>query len=71
MYFKKEFFSGNLYNSTLEFQVLAWDRHKNMAGLNRLMGSQLPPLDYWSCNEKKMYFHGSLTIYIFVETCCG
>ena len=28
---------------TLEFQVLAWDRHKNMAGLNQLMGSQLPP----------------------------
>jgi len=28
---------------TLEIQVLASDRHKNVAGLNRLMGSQ-PPL---------------------------
>jgi hypothetical protein len=26
---------------TLEIQVLAWDRHNNMAGLNQLMGSQL------------------------------
>jgi hypothetical protein len=27
----------------LEIQVLAWDRHKNMAGLNWLMGSQPSP----------------------------
>ena len=26
---------------TLEIQVLAWDRYKNVTGLNRLMGSQL------------------------------
>jgi len=32
---------------TLEIQVFAWDRHKNGAGLNRLMGSQLSPLDNW------------------------
>jgi hypothetical protein len=32
---------------TLEIQVLAWDRHKNVAGLNRLMGSQPSPLDNW------------------------
>jgi len=25
---------------TLEIQVLAWDMHKNVAGLNRLMGFQ-------------------------------
>ena len=30
---------------TLEIQVLAWDRHKNVAGLNWLMGSQPWPLD--------------------------
>ena len=29
---------------TLEITVLAWDRHKNVAGFNRLMGSQPPPL---------------------------
>ena len=30
---------------TLEIQVLAWDRHKNVVGLNRLMGSQPSPLE--------------------------
>jgi hypothetical protein len=29
----------------LELQVLPWDRHKNMTGLNRLMASQPFPLD--------------------------
>ena len=29
---------------TLEIQIPAWDKHKNVAGLNWLMGSQ-PPLD--------------------------
>jgi hypothetical protein len=24
----------------LKIQVMAWDRHKNVAGFNRLMGSQ-------------------------------
>jgi len=28
---------------TFEIQVLAWDRHNNMAGLNWLMGSQPSP----------------------------
>ena len=28
---------------TLDFQVLAWDRHKNVAMLNRLMGFQHSP----------------------------
>jgi hypothetical protein len=35
---------------TLEIHVLAWDRHKNVAGLNRLMGSQPSPLDNWISN---------------------
>ena len=26
----------------MENQVLTWDRHKDVAGLNRLMGSQTP-----------------------------
>jgi len=30
---------------TLEIQTLVWDRHKNVAELNRFMGSQPPPLD--------------------------
>jgi hypothetical protein len=29
----------------LKLQVLAWDNHKNVVGLNRLMGSQISPLD--------------------------
>jgi hypothetical protein len=29
----------------LEIQVLAWDRHKNVAGLNQLIVSQPSPLD--------------------------
>jgi len=29
----------------LEIMVLAWDRHKNVAGLNRFMGTQ--PSPYW------------------------
>jgi len=32
---------------TLEIQVLAWDRHKHVAGLNRLMGLQCSPFDNW------------------------
>ena len=33
---------------TLEILVLAWDRHKNVAELNRLIWSQLSPLDNWT-----------------------
>jgi hypothetical protein len=32
-------------NMMLEIQVLVWDRHKNVAGLNRLLGFQPSPLD--------------------------
>jgi hypothetical protein len=34
----------------LEIQVLGWDGHKNVAGLNLLMGSP-PPLDNWISNS--------------------
>ena len=30
---------------TCEIQVMAWDRYKHVAGLNRIMGSQPSPLD--------------------------
>ena len=36
---------------------LAWDKHRNVAGLNWLMGSQ-PPLDKWISN-------GNIYIYIY------
>ena len=36
---------------TLEIQVQAWDRCKNMAGLNWLMGSQPSPLVIWISNS--------------------
>ena len=32
---------------TLEIQVLAWDRHRNMEGLKRFIGSQPSPIDNW------------------------
>ena len=35
----------------LEIYFLVWDRHKYVAGLNRLMGSQLSPLDNWIFND--------------------
>ena len=39
-------------NLTLEIQVLAWDRHKYVAGLNRLMGFQPSHIDSWISNGK-------------------
>ena len=36
---------------TLEFQVMAWDRHPNVSGLNWLMGSQPSALDNWMIND--------------------
>ena len=35
---------------TSNIQVLAWDRHTYVAGLNRLIGSQPSPLDNWKFN---------------------
>jgi hypothetical protein len=34
----------------MEIQVLVWDRHKYVVGLNQLMGSQPPHLDNWISN---------------------
>jgi hypothetical protein len=34
----------------LEIQVLACDRHKNVVGLNRLMGFNPTPLENWISN---------------------
>jgi hypothetical protein len=36
---------------TLEIQVLAWDRHKNVTGLNWLMGIPTSLLDNWISND--------------------
>jgi hypothetical protein len=33
------------HDMALKMQVLPWDRHKYVVGLNRLMGSQHFPLD--------------------------
>jgi hypothetical protein len=35
---------------TLKIQDLTWDRHKNVAGINRLIESQSSPLDNWISN---------------------
>jgi len=32
---------------SMEIKVLGLDRHKNVAGLNQLMGSQSSPVDNW------------------------
>ena len=57
----------------LEVQVLAWDRHNNVAGLHQLMGYQLSPFELdrngqklsvlWKligCTEKKIYMLNNL-----------
>jgi hypothetical protein len=47
----------------LEIQVLAWYRHKNVAELNQLMGSQL--LDNWTLKgntDRKKQFKKSAQI---------
>ena len=38
------------WHMMLEIQILAWDRHKNVAEWNLLMGSQLSSLDNWISN---------------------
>jgi glucan-binding YG repeat protein len=40
----------------LEFQILAWDRHKNETGLNQFMRSQPSPLGKWISNGNT-YIH--------------
>ena len=41
---------------TLEIQILSCDKHKNVAVLNWLMGSQLTLLDNWISNDNT-YIH--------------
>ena len=41
------FSTKRTWPTTLETQVLVWYRHKEVAGLNQLMGSQPSPLDNW------------------------
>jgi hypothetical protein len=36
--------------SYCEIQVMTWDRHKNVTGLNLLIGSKLSPIDNWRSN---------------------
>jgi hypothetical protein len=36
----------------LEIQVLAWDRHKNVASLSRLMRTEISPSDNWISDDK-------------------
>ena len=36
---------------TLEIQILAWDRHIHVAGLDQLMGYQPSTLDNWTSKE--------------------
>jgi len=37
---------------TFEIQILAWDKHKSVAGLNRLIGFQPPFVVNWISNGK-------------------
>ena len=51
----------------LEDHVQAGDRHKHVAGLNRLVGFQLSPLEKWISNgntdiNKTYYLHIVLLI---------
>ena len=56
----------------LEILVLALDRHKNVAGLNRLMGSQPSPSDNWitndntDINKQYEYFTDSIPLLLFL-----
>jgi hypothetical protein len=36
---------------TTEIQVLAWERHKNIVALIRLIGTYPSPLDNWISNS--------------------
>ena len=51
-----------------EIQVLAWDRHKNVVGLNRLMGSKPFPLDNCSSSDNAyiIYAHNTSSTHIRV-----
>ena len=56
------------YDVAIAINVLACDRHKHVTGLNRLMGPQSSPLDYWISNEntyilKQTIIHVKFRIY--------
>ena len=38
-----------------EIQILAWDRHKNVAGLNQFMGSLPSRLGNWISNDNTCF----------------
>jgi hypothetical protein len=43
------------YDVAIAINVLAWDRHKNVSGLNQLMGPQSPLLITGSQTEIHIY----------------
>ena len=42
------------YDVAIAINVLAWDRHKNVSGLNQLMGPQFPS---WLLDLKRKYIY--------------
>jgi hypothetical protein len=58
---------------TLKIQVMAWERHRNAAVLNPLMGSQASPLDNLISNgninkrKQKMYRFVSLKMTTYYQ----
>jgi hypothetical protein len=51
---------------TLEIKVLAWDKHKNMGGLNWSLGSQPSPLDNWISNVNTLSVKSSLEFVLYL-----
>ena len=48
----------NMTYMVLKIQVLDWDRHKNVVGLNQLMGSLIPPTPhFWQLDLQRKYRH--------------
>jgi hypothetical protein len=56
----------------LEIKVLGWNRHKDVAGLNRLMASNPSHLDNWISNTKKTTVEaGNLAFVLEQAQTCG
>jgi hypothetical protein len=51
---------------TLEIQVLAWDRHKQVAGLNRLISAYILGITIEGNTEQASDTVGSCTRYNFI-----
>jgi hypothetical protein len=49
--------------------VLAWDRHKNVAGLNQLMGPWPSPFDNWISNSN-IYIYNIRTLSVNIKFIC-